>query len=66
MSTMIYFVGHPTRITRGKECPTDLELLQGLFKGRILPPINLPIPVFHLVFNLCDILTNDLLQSCRF
>lgn len=51
MSDMSFCVGNVTRVSRGMDCPKDIGALNGLFKGRILPPQNLLIPLLPLRLN---------------
>lgn len=44
-------LGNPVKIYRGSDCPKDIQFMDGLFKGRIIPPKNLLIPLLPLRLN---------------
>lgn len=59
MFTKVYCKDNPIRITRGMECPTDITSLHGIFKGRVVAPKSLFMPLLpfrvnkKLFFTLC-------------
>lgn len=64
MLTKVYCKGNPIRITRGMDCPTNIDSINGVFKGRIVAPKNLFIPLLpfrsnkKLFFTLCTSCSN--------